>query len=105
MVISVWNLFFEYFDFIFIDCCVYIKDWDYEVLENCCVYWECLNGYFRGKCCRYGYCYVRGEGCVLDSDNICKESCLMEMFMDFYLYNNGKCLELNDYVLNKSILI
>lgn len=89
----------------FIDRCAYIKDRDYEASENCRAYWECSNGHSRGKCCRYGYRYVRGEGCALDSDNICKESCPMEMPTDLHSYNNGKCLELNDHVSNKSILI
>lgn len=96
-----WILWFCFF----IDRCAYIKDRDYEASENCRAYWECSNGHSRGKCCRYGYRYVRGEGCVLDSDNICKESCPMEMPTDLHSYNNGKCLELNDHVSNKSILI
>lgn len=71
------------------DRCAYIKDRDYEASENCRAYWECSNGHSRGKCCRYGYRYVRGEGCVLDSDNICKESCPMEMPTDLHSYNNA----------------
>lgn len=71
------------------DRCAYIKDRDYEASENCRAYYECSNGHSRGRCCRYGYQYVRGEGCVLDVDDTCKESCPMEMPTDLNSYNNA----------------
>lgn len=76
--------------FCFKDRCSYIRDPDYEEAENCRAYWECSNGVSRGRCCRYGFRYAKGVGCVQDSDNSCRKSCPMDSPLDLRWNDNGK---------------
>ncbi|XP_061176186.1 uncharacterized protein LOC133185140 [Saccostrea echinata] len=70
-----------------VDRCSYVREKEYEEPENCRAFWECSNGYSIGRCCRFGFHYVKGEGCVRDVDRTCRKSCPLNSPVELNSYN------------------
>ncbi|XP_062592474.1 uncharacterized protein LOC134253916 [Saccostrea cucullata] len=70
-----------------VDRCSKVREQEYEEKENCRAFWECSNGYSIGRCCRFGFQYVKGKGCVRDVDQTCRKSCPLNSPVELNSYN------------------